>query len=229
MFSTSDLLTRDLVVFRATVAPNACLRLLGERGVEIARVVEEETDLPDGPVWLTVYDRENTRVLAVEKRELSSEGHRVNPIAIIDGQGQPVTEGWDWRHCFRDASGQPICRIKRRRGGGLRGPLCTIKDPTKTEVGNLWRGLPPDGDHQLGHTHVLTITAEITAELRLVALGWAISRIEVYSTMPPRALKSLARLGVAWPGCADVPALGPLSSALSRDSGRSEDPPGSIP
>ena len=227
MFSTSDLLKRDLVVLRGTVSPNAYLRLLGERGVEIAHVVEEDSGLQDEPVWLAVYDRENTRVLAVEKAEYSysGEGRRVNPIAIIDGQGQPVTEGLDRRHCFRDASGHPICRIKRRRGGGLRGPLYTIKDPTKTEIGNLWYGLPPDGDHQLGHTHVLTVTADITVELRLVALGWAISRIELYSTSSARTLKTLARIGVAWPGCANVPALGPLSSALLRDSGSSEERP----
>ena len=58
MFPASDLLGRNLVVFRATVAPNPYLRLLGERGVEIGRVVEEETGLQDGPVWLAVYDRE---------------------------------------------------------------------------------------------------------------------------------------------------------------------------
>ena len=49
-------------------------------------MVEEETGLQDGPVGLVVYDREKTRVLAVEKGEYSSEGPRRNPIAIIDGQ-----------------------------------------------------------------------------------------------------------------------------------------------
>lgn len=208
MVSTSDLLRRDLVVFRTTVAPNAYLRLLGERGIEVARVVEEETGLQDGPVWLVVYDREKTRVLAVEKGEYSSEGPRRNPIAIIDGQGQPVSVGRDWRGWFRDASGQRICRIMRRRGGGLRGPLYTIQDPSKAEVGNFAWGRPPDGDHELGLTNVLAITAEITAELRLVALGWAITITEVYAGMSPWGLKQIARVGVAWPGCTDVPALG---------------------
>ena len=68
------MLKRDLVVLRATVSPNAYLRLLGERGVEIAHVVEEESGPQDEPVWLAVYDRENTRVLAVEKAEYSYSG-----------------------------------------------------------------------------------------------------------------------------------------------------------
>ena len=214
MFSTSDLLRRNLLVFRATVPPNAHLRVLGERGVEIGRVVEEETGLQDGQVWLAVYDRENTRVLAVEKGEYDSDGDRMNPIVIIDGRGQPVTKGRDWRGWFRDASGQRIGTIKKKKGPsfvrGFRGPFVTIHEPTRREVGNFALGRPPDGDVQLGFTYVLTITADITAELRLVALGWAITRTEGRSRSGRSLwmLKRLARVGVAWPGCVDVPAGG---------------------
>ena len=184
----------------------------------------EETGLQDGPVWLVVYDREKTRVLAVEKGEYSSEGPRRNPIAIIDGQGQPVSVGRDWRGWFRDASGQRICRIMRRRGGGLRGPLYTIQDPSKAEVGNFAWGRPPDGDHELGLTNVLAITAEITAELRLVALGWAITITEVYAGMSPVGAQA-DRQG--WRGLAGLhgrSGAGPLSFAQDSISGLPREP-----
>jgi len=64
MFEDSDLLQRDTLVLRATSPPAVQFPVLDETGVEIGRLVEDSLD---GQAWLVLYDREKTRVLAVEK------------------------------------------------------------------------------------------------------------------------------------------------------------------
>ncbi len=193
-----------MLVFRATVPPDVHFCVLDAAGVEIGRIVEEEMHSQNGQAWLVLYDRQHTRVLEVEKAEYDSDGGRGDPATtVIDGRDQLVTSGTDWRGWIRDASGQRIGRLKH----SFRGPTLlhtTIQDSTKTEVGSFDLGRPPDGDHRLGLTFVLTITADITSELRLAALGYVISFTEQFGK-PGWMLKHLPKVGLAWPGSA----LGP--------------------
>ena len=98
------------------------------------------------------------------------------------------------------------------------------KTQAKTEVGNFAWGRPPDGDHELGLTNVLTITAEITAELRLVALGWAISHHRgVRRDVPVGAQADRqGRRGLA--GLHGRSGAGPLSFAQDSISGLPREP-----
>lgn len=200
MVEMSDLLTRDMLVLRATAPPNAQFNVLDERGRRIGRVVEEDTESPYGTGWLVVYDREKTRVLASEQGSYNSDGQRQNPLTVIDGRGRPITEKTDWRGWLLDASGQRIGRLKRGRK-----LVTTIKDPAKTEVGRLMLGRPPDGDHLLGVTFVLTITADTSDELRLAALGYVVNLATSMSGTNQWLLKQVAKGGSAWPGSAGGP------------------------
>jgi len=193
MFEDSDLLQRDMLVLRATAPPDAQFLVLDETGREIGRLIAEgELLRKKAPSRLVLYDRRQTRVLAVERHK--HDDNRIPGCDVVDGRGQPVQQ-------------RRVFTLKMERGrmrdAGL---FMSIRDSTEAEVGSFAMALPPEGDYRLGATFLFTITAVVTSELRLAALGWAINAAESFSRWPARRLKRFPRGGLAWPGSA-APAL----------------------
>lgn len=175
MFEESDLLQRDLLVLRFA---DAQFTVLDEAGREIGHVTKEPKSRRSEE--LVLYDRRGTRVLSVEGHD--GDGR----IKVFDGGGQPAE-----RH-------QVFAMKGYRRGQGV--PVIPIIDSDKTEVGSFASAKPPEGDHRLGVTFLFTITAEVSPEFRLAALGAAVAMAETQSRLPRWAVKRLPKLGVAWPG-----------------------------
>jgi hypothetical protein len=123
---------------------------------------------------------------------LSVEGHDGDGrIEVFDGGGQPAE-----RH-------QVLAMKGYRHDQG--GPVIPIIDSDKREVGSFAGAKPPEGDHRLGVTFLFTITAEVSPEFRLAALGVAVALAEKQSRLPRWMIKRLPKAGVAWPGgAADV-------------------------
>ena len=197
MFEDSDLLQRDMIVLRATAPPDAQFSVLDDRGREIGRVVAEgELVAKNVPTRLVLYDHRHMPVLALE-RSVHSDLSGAFPAhipeySVVDGRGQPVETGW------RVLTMKPERPRRRRAGGGF-----LIRDSTKADVGSYAQALPPEGDYRLGATFLFTITAEVTSELRLAALGFAINFTESSSRFPAWMLKRLPKIGgLAWPGSA---------------------------
>jgi hypothetical protein len=193
MFEDSDLLQHDVLVLRATSPPDAQFSVLDETGREIGRVVGEGRLSRNEPAQLVLYDRQQTRVLAVERREENDDGARVvRPYKYVDGQGQLIRED--------------LIRLKQQgsffRKRQSSGPALTIRDARKAEVGSFAQALPPAGDHRLGVTFLFTITAEVTSELRLAALGYAVNFAEGLSRRHAWLVKQFGKTGQEWPGSA---------------------------
>jgi hypothetical protein len=185
MFEDSDLLQRNMLVLRATSAPDAQFSVLDETGREISRVVAEGGLVEKHPARLVLYDRQHAPVLVVEHFRKHGEA----AFRFIDGQGQEIDLG--------------LIRLKHQSGGRRRGfTSYTLRNATKAEVGGFAQALPPDGDHRLGVTLLLTITAEVTSEQRLAALGHVIFMAERLSRSPTWIVKRGAKTGQAWPGSA---------------------------
>jgi hypothetical protein len=200
MFEPSDLLRRDLLVLRATVATDASFCVLDELGNEIGHVVEEELRSEHGTAWLVVYDRENLPLLAAEKGRKDSDGHRSNGYTVIDGRGQLVaTASRRPGGAIRDASGKRIGKVKAHSFS--RETAHSIIDAAKTKVATYALGRPPQRDDRIGLTLVLTTAVEISSALRLAALGFAISYTDDLSPMNHSHLETVAKyVGVTWPG-----------------------------
>jgi hypothetical protein len=188
VFEDSDLLQRNVLVLRATSAPDAQFTVLDETGGEIGRVVAHGGLVGKAPARLVLYDRQHTPLLVVERFE----GHDGTEARYMDGRGQPLGE--------RLFTLKQQGRFLRRSATGLG---WAIRDSRKAEVGSFARALPPEGDYRLGVTHLFTITAAVTSELRLAALGWIINLAEDESRRPAWMLKGVSKLGLAWPGSAN--------------------------
>ena len=192
MFEDADLVQRDVLVLRATAPPDAQFSVLDERGREIGRVLAEgELVGKNVPTRLVLYDQKQMPVLALER---SAHYADTPEVSVVDGRGHPVETGW------RVCTMKPERGRRRREAGGV---FMTIRDSTKAEVGSYAQALPPEGDYRLGSTFLYTITAEVTSELRLAALGFAIHFTERSSRFPAWMLKPLPKLGLAWPGSAN--------------------------
>jgi hypothetical protein len=184
MFDDSDLLQRDTLVLRATAPPDAQFSVFDETGREIGRVVGEGSLSRNEPERLVLYDRQHRPVLVVEHFKT----HGDTAVRYTDGQGQPIREGiW----------------VKQQGRFFRHRPAYTIRDARKAEVGSYAFALPPEGDHRLGITVLFTITAAVSSELRLAALGWTISIADDMSRRPAWMLKGLPEVGQAWPGSAN--------------------------
>ena len=194
MFEDSDLLRRDVLVLRATAPPDAQFSVLDETGREIGRVIAEGRLVRNAPTRLVLYDRQHTPVLGVERREYSIEGGlNIPEYGVVDGRAQPVEDG------------RRVYTMKLERGRRFIrevGVFQTIRDATKADVGSFAQALPPQGDHRLGATFLFTITAEVSPELRLAALGYAINSTESSSRFPAWMVKRVPKGGLAWPGSA---------------------------
>ena len=188
MIQDSDLLRHDVLVLSATAPPDAQFAVLDERGREIGRVVAEGGLVGKEPARLVLYDCQHTHVLVVERFEKYGD----TAFRYIDGQGQEIDLG--------------LVRSKPQRGFRRRGFMSyTFRDARKAEVGSFVQALPPQGDYRPGVTFVITITAEVTSELRLAALGYAIFSAELLSRGPAWVVKRLPKAGLAWPGSAPGP------------------------
>jgi len=116
MFEDSDLLQRNTLVLRATSPPDAQFSVLDETGREIGRVVGEGRLSRNEPAQLVLYDRQQTSVLAVERREENDDGTRVvRPYKYIDGYGQPrwLLPADGAAHRQRDATATSPSRSRR--------------------------------------------------------------------------------------------------------------------
>jgi hypothetical protein len=187
MFEDSDLLRRDVLVLRATAPPDAQFSVLDETGREIGRVVAQGGLVQKEPARLVLHDRQHTPLLVVERFE----GHDGTEARYMDGRGQPLGE--------RLFTLKQQGRFLRRSATGLG---WAIRDSRKAEVGSFAMALPPEGDYRLGVTHLFTITAEVTPEVRLAALGWIINLADKESRKPAWMLRTVPKLGLAWPGSA---------------------------
>lgn len=189
MFEDSDLLQRETLVLRATSPPDVQFSVLDEMGREIGRVLADGNLVRGNvPTRLVLYDRQHTRLLVVERRGHSSDGtFDIPEYTIVDGLGRPVEDG---RRVF-------TMKIKYGRPW-------TIKDSTKAEVGSLALARPPEGDYRSGLTLLFTITAEVTPQLRLAVLGFAVNVAEGLSRGPAWIIKGSpkSRGLMAWPGSA---------------------------
>jgi len=114
-----------------------------------------------------------------------------------DGQGQPIDKR--------------LIKPEQLRHGGLFGrgfsTTVTIRDRGKADIGSVAQALPPDGDHRLGATCLFTISPEVTPELRLAALAYAISHTERLSSLPAFLVKQFPKIGQAWPGSVPEPRM----------------------
>jgi len=185
MFEDSDLLQRDVLVLRATSPPDAQFSVLDEAGRVIGSVVAEGGLVEKHPARLVLYDRQHAPVLVVEHFRK----HGETAFRYIDGQGQEIDLG--------------LIRLKHQRGRRRRGFSYTFRDARKAEVGSFAQALPPEGDHRLGVTFLFTITAAVSSELRLAALGFTIGLVDDMSRKPAWMLKGTPKLGQTWPGFAN--------------------------
>jgi hypothetical protein len=193
MFEDSDLLQHDVLVLRFTAPPDAQFSVLDETGREIGRVVAEGGLVREEPARLALYDRQHTPVLVVERFERYGR----TETRYIDGRGQPI----DNRLIRMKLPGLFSKRPRPRS-------VFTLTDSRKAEVAGVALALPPEGDHRLGVTFLLTITAEPTSDLRLAALALAITFTENMSRSTAWLLKKSPKAGQPWPGSA--------SEALTR-------------
>jgi len=182
MFEDSDLLQRNTLVLRATAPPDAQFSVLDETGREIGRVIAEGGLVQKKPAQLVLYDPQHTPVLVVEHFER----HGETAARYLDGQGQPIDNR--------------LIRLKQQGGFLRKRPVYAFRDARKAEVGSYAFALPPGGDHRLGVTFLFTITAEVSSELRLAALGFTIELVDGMSRKPAWMLKGVPKLGQAWPG-----------------------------
>jgi hypothetical protein len=190
MFEDSDLLLRDVVMLRATAPPDAQFSVLDETGREISRVVAEGGLVRKKPARLVLYDRQHTPILVVEHFE----EHGETGLRFTDGQGQEI----DFSLIRPKMQGN----LFRRR----REPTWALRDARKAEVGSYSMALPPEGDQRLGATFLFRITAAVSPELRLAALGHVIFVADSVSRQPAGILNRPSRAALAWPGSA-APAL----------------------
>jgi hypothetical protein len=189
----SELLRPGVFVLRATAPPDAQFAVLDESAREIGRVVGEGRLSRGEPARLLLYDRQDARVLTVERRDSDNDGVRQIEATVLDDLDRPLGKGL--------FTMKRQGRIFRRRTAVFFD--FTIRDHAKTDVGGFTMARPPQGDQRLGATYLFTNTAEATSQVRLAALGFCINFVERESRKPGWMLTRLANGGIAWPGGTD--------------------------
>jgi hypothetical protein len=212
MVRESELLNLNTVCIEATACLTEFLSVRDELGVEQG-VVKEEVSPRQGTNCYALYDLAATRLLTVEKAR-HTHGRRSDTAAVTDGAEQRVTDlvgRWGW---LRDDAGRPIGRLKQVAGKpGLL--LWELQDAAKAVVGCIVLGRCPNpGD--LGVSLSLTLSGDLSRNLRLVALASTIDLAQSFSDGPSIALKSLRCLPFPGPHSHTGRDMAPVDRLVGR-------------